>query len=206
MKQSSKLPLTVSSISTFNYKLARFGYDILSPLLPNDYSCKDTFSFLSQIKNANFSQKLLVSYDVTRLFTTTPLQETVNIDLNVTRKELKKLFLFATSQTRFICNSKFYNQINGVALGSPVAPVLANIFMGFLESKWLNEYKFNKAKFYLRSIEDILPAFDNEQDLLNFLNLLNNRHSNIEFTIEKQINHSIAFLDVLIPRYFLNNF
>ena len=86
MKQSSRLPLTDSSISTFNYKLARFGYDILSPLLPNDYSCKDTFSFLSQIKNANFSQKLLVSYDVTRLFTTTPLQETVDIDLNVTRK------------------------------------------------------------------------------------------------------------------------
>ena len=56
----------------------------------------------------------------------------------------------------------------------------------------------NKAKFYLRYVDDILAAFDNEQDSLNFLNFLNNRHPNIKFTIEKQNNHSIAFLDVFI--------
>ena len=70
--------------------------------------------------------------------------------------------------------------------------------MGFHESKWLNEYNLNKSKFYLRYVDDILAAFDNEQDSLNFLNFLNNRHPNIKFTIEKQINHSIAFLDVFI--------
>ena len=83
-------------------------------------------------------------------------------------------------------------------MGSPLAPVLANIFMGFHESKWLNEYNLNKPKFYLRYVDDILAAFDNEQDSLNFLDFLNNRHSNIKFTIEKQINYSIAFLDVFI--------
>ena len=83
-------------------------------------------------------------------------------------------------------------------MGSPLAPVLANIFMGFYESKWLNEYNLNKPKFYLRYVDDILAAFDNEQDSLNFLNFLNNRHPNIKFTIEKQINHSITFLDVFI--------
>ena len=83
-------------------------------------------------------------------------------------------------------------------MGSPLAPVLANIFMGFHEAKLLNEYNFNKPKFYLRYVDDILAAFDNEQDSLNFLNFLNNRHPNIKFTIEKQINHSIAFLDVFI--------
>ena len=46
-----------------------------------------------------------------------------------------KLFLFATSQTHFILNNKFYNQIDGVAMGFPLAPVLANIFIGFYESK-----------------------------------------------------------------------
>ena len=50
----------------------------------------------------------------------------------------------------------------------------------------------------LRYVDDILAVFDNEQDSLNFLNLLNNKHPNIIFTIEKQINHSIAFLDVFI--------
>ena len=53
-------------------------------------------------------------------------------------------------------------------MGSPLDPVLANIFMGFCESKWLNEYNLNKPKFYLRHVDDILAAFDNEQDLLNF--------------------------------------
>ena len=55
-------------------------------------------------------------------------------------------------------------------MGSPLALVLAKIFMGFHESKWLNEYNFNKPKFYLRYVDDILAVFDNEEDSLNFLN------------------------------------
>ena len=70
--------------------------------------------------------------------------------------------------------------------------------MDFHESKWLNEYNLNKPKFYSRYIDDILAAFNNEQDSLNFLNFLNNRHLNSKFTIEKQINYSIAFIDVFI--------
>ena len=164
-----KLRPIVSSIGTFNYNLARFLFDFLSPLVPNDYSCKDTFSFASQIKNIIFPKKFLVSYNVTSLFTNIPLQETIDIainlifnhnpNLNITRKELKKLFLFATSKTHFIFNSKFYNQIDGVAMGSPLAPVLANIFMGFHESKWLNEYNLNKSKFYLRYVEEHSSCF-----------------------------------------------
>ena len=109
--------------------------------------------FVSRIKNEWLSKKFLVSYDMTSLFTNIPLQETIDIaislifnhnpNLNITRKELKKLFLFATSQTHFIFNSKFYNQIDGVAMGSPLAPVLVNIFMSFHESKWLNGYNLN---------------------------------------------------------------
>ena len=83
-------------------------------------------------------------------------------------------------------------------MGSPSAPVLANIFMVFHESKWLNKYNLKKHKIYLRYVNDILAAFDNEQDLLIFKNFLNNKHPNITFTIEKQIHHSMAFLDVFI--------
>ena len=88
--------------------------DLVSPLVPNDYSCKDTFSFVSRIKNANLSKKFLVSYDITSLFTNTPLQETTdiainlifnhNLNLDITGKELhqrttslhQKLVLFLT--------------------------------------------------------------------------------------------------------------
>ena len=109
-----KLRPIVSSLGTFNYNLAHLLCDFLSPLVPNDYSCKDTFSFVSQIKNANLSKRFLVSYDVTSLFTNIPLQETIDIainlisnhnpNLNITRKELKnfsfslylRLILFLT--------------------------------------------------------------------------------------------------------------
>ena len=65
-------------------------------------------------------------------------------------------------------NSKFYNKIDGAAISSPLAPVLANIFMSFNKSKWLDEYYLSKPKFYLRYVDDILAAFHNEQDRLNF--------------------------------------
>ena len=57
-----KLRPIVSSIGTLNYDLARFLGDLLSLVVPDDYSCKYTFSFVSQIKNANLSGKYLVSY------------------------------------------------------------------------------------------------------------------------------------------------
>ena len=43
---------------------------------------------------------------------------------------------------------------------------------------------------------DILAVFDNEQGSLDFLNFLNNRQPIVKFTIEKQINHPIAFVVV----------
>ena len=93
-----KLRTIVSSVGTFNYNLVRFLCDIFSPLFSKYYSCKDTFSFVSQIKNAKLSKKFLVSYNVTNLFTNIPLQETIKIAINlpfyhnpnldITRKEL----------------------------------------------------------------------------------------------------------------------
>ena len=139
-----KLRPIVSSIGTFNYDFARFLCDLFSPVVPDNYSFKDTFSFVSQIKNVNLSGKFLVSYDVTSSFTNIALHKTIDIvinlifnhnpNLNITEKELKKLFLFTTLQTHFLFNGKCYNQIDGVAMGSPLAPLLANIFMGFYES------------------------------------------------------------------------
>ena len=110
--------------------------------------------FVSQIKNAHLSGNFLVSDDLTSVFTNISLQETIDIainlifnhnpDLIITKKQL---FLFATSQTYFLFKGQFYNQTDRIAMGSPLAPALANIFMGFYESKWLNEYNLNKSKF-----------------------------------------------------------
>ena len=142
-----KLRPIVWSIGTFNYNLDRFFCDLLSFLVPNNYSCKDTCSFISQIKNANLCKTFLVWYNVFSLFTNISFQQNISIainfifnrdpNLNITRKELEKLFFFATSQTHFIFNSIFFNQIDGVAMGSPLAPVLANIFMVFTNLSYL---------------------------------------------------------------------
>ena len=96
----SKLCPIVSSIGIFNYNLARFLCGLLPPLVHNDYSSKDIFHFVSQIKNANLCKTFLVSYDVTSHFTNIPFQEAIDIainlifnhnpNLNITRKELKK--------------------------------------------------------------------------------------------------------------------
>ena len=36
--------------------------------------------------------------------------------------------------------------------------------MALYKSMWLNEYNLNMSAFYLRYIDDILAAFDKEQD------------------------------------------
>ena len=78
-----KLRPIVLYIGTFNCNLTCFLCDLLSLLVPNDYPCKDIFSFVSQIKNASFSKKCIVFYHVTSVFTNIPLQETIDIDINL---------------------------------------------------------------------------------------------------------------------------
>ena len=106
--------------------------------------------FVSQIKNGNRSKKILVSYDVTGLFTNKTIDIAINLifnhnlNLKITQKEREKRFLFVTSQTYFIFNIKFYNQIDGVAMDFSLAPILPNIFVGFQETRRLNGYNLNQ--------------------------------------------------------------
>ena len=53
-------------------------------------------------------------------------------------------------------------------MSSPLDPVLANIFMFFYKSKWLNEYNLNKPKFYFIYVDEILATFGKEHYSLNF--------------------------------------
>ena len=70
------------------------------------------------------------------LFTNIPLQETIDIAINLIFNPNPNLnILFTISETDFLFNGKFYNQIDGVAMCSPLPLVLAIFFMGFYESK-----------------------------------------------------------------------
>ena len=150
----------------------------------------------------------LVSYDVCSLFTSIALQETIEIavevifennpQLKVTKPELKQLFNFATSSTHFMFSGSFYDQIGGVSMGSPLGPVLANLFMGYHEKKWLQEFDKGKILMYKRYVDDIFCMFENEKDAENFFEFLNCQHKSIKFTLEKESNKLLSFLDVLI--------
>ena len=70
--------------------------------------------------------------------------------------------------TKPFFNGKFYHKIDEVAIDSPLASVLTNIFMGYPETEWLNEYSHNK-KICLRYVDDFVSAFGKGQDSLYFL-------------------------------------
>ena len=71
--------------------------------------------------------------------------------MKLKRDILKQLFLLATAQTHFCFQSAYYDQVDGVAIGSPLTPELANVFMGHHEKIWLKQYEGPSVNFY-RSI------------------------------------------------------
>ena len=81
---------------------------------------------------------------------------------------------------------------------SPLAPVLANLFMGHHENIWLQNYSKSKVSFYRRYVEDTFCLFNSEQDTFSFFDFINKQHPNITFSMEKEANNRLAFLDVLV--------
>ena len=62
-----------------------------------------------------------------------------------------------------------YDQVDGVAIGFPLAPVLANLFMGHNEKNWIEQYKSPKPLFYRRYVDDTFRLFNNETDAIFIL-------------------------------------
>ena len=83
-------------------------------------------------------------------------------------------------------------------MGSPIAPVLANLFLGHYEQLWLNMYKGPSVHLYRRYVDDTFCLFNNEHEALLFFEFFNSRHDSIKFTMEKEANNTLAFLDVFI--------
>ena len=119
-----------------------------------------------------------------------------NPNIKITKKDLKKLFEFATSGAHILFDGNYYDQIDCVAMGSPLGPVLDNLFMGFYEKQWLKEFNFCKILLYHSYVDDIICLFNCEVDAMKFFDYLNSRNSNIKFTFEKQnrVQHFLIYL------------
>ena len=120
---------------------------------------------------------------------------------NFNRNGSKKLLRMALQNNFFNFDGKIYKQTDGVAMGSPLGPSLANAFLCFHEQIWLNDCPEDfKPVYYRRYVDDIFALFRSPDHLEKFTNYLNSKHKNIKFTYEKESNNSLPFLDILISR------
>ena len=122
-------------------------------------------------------------------------------DLNISEKDLTSSFNFATYETHFLFKSKFYDQIDGVAMGSSLAPALANLFMSHYEKEWLSNYDVALPSYYRRHVDDIFWVLNSHDEAKRFFSYPNSRHPNVKFTIETGLNKVIPFLDALIGNH-----
>ena len=66
----------------------------------------------------------------------------------------------STTSVEFSFNNKMYKQIDGVAMGSPLGPALANVLVGYQEEK-LFIYN-NQPLIYFRYVDDTFAMFEDE--------------------------------------------
>ena len=150
--------------------------------------------------------------DVDSLFTNIRLEETTEIFTNelfkesetvegLSKTDLKELLSLATKDSYFIFDGTLYKQIDGVAMGSPLGPTLANAFLVYHEKNWLEHCPMEyRSLYYRRYVDDIFVLFNSAEHLKRFYSYLNSRHLNISLTIENEKDNRISFLDVNIIR------
>ena len=126
---------------------------ILKPLVgKSPHHINNTQDFVEQVRHITLvAGECLSSYDVSALFTSVPIDPVLKIlkDLLVKDPTLKDrmvigiddiilLLEFCLKNTYFSFQGQFFEQVEGVAMGSPVSPIIANLYMEYLEQKALS--------------------------------------------------------------------
>jgi len=151
----------------------------------------------------------MVSYDVSALFTSIPIDTAIKVirrrleeDTTLpNRTELSpdqiiQLLQFCLETTYFVCKGTFYGQIRGAPMGSPVSPAVADLVMEDFEKKALNSSPVIPEVWY-RYVDDtftVLPS----HSIDIFTQHINSIDSNIQFTIEPEADDKLPFLDICI--------
>ena len=217
----------LSAINTPEYHLAKWLETQLKPLLHSDYAVASSSAFIGELELLRpSSSDLCVSFDIKSLFTNVPLGEVIddivktvfpegsppllfgdikpasteekkkNTAKRITKTVFKNM-LKICSESIFVYNDNVYKQHDGVAMGSPLAPLLAEWFVSKVETDILNSNIDCKPLFYRRYVDDVFALFKCEKDRDSFFTVLNKAHPNLQFTMEVS-SGSLPFLDTEI--------
>ena len=201
----------ISQIGTCTYNIAKFLLPFIQPHTTNNYTVNDTFHFVSMIDNKDHSL-FMASLDVDSLFTNIPLDETIEILTNkiyagvdsvkgLSRSDFKRLLTVSTQGAVFYFNGCYYRQRDGVAMGSPLGPALANAFLCHHEEYWLENCPLAFAPiFYARYVDDIFVLLKSREHVERLAHYLSSQHPNINFTFEMEDSDCLPFLDVKVFR------
>ena len=172
---------------------------------------KDSSESAKDIINQNLGC-FFASLDADSLFTNAPLDETIKICIDelfksemtvcgLNRREMFEMLSLTLKESIILFDNKYYSQIDGVAMGSPLGPTLANVFLCYHESNWLKDCpKDLKPVYYKIYVDDIFVLFNKPEHAQSFLEYMNKKHKNMKFSIETEMNGSLSFLDVKIFR------
>ena len=213
-KEGCPLRPILSMTGSPQYKVSQWLCELLEPVVAK-YSTRcvrDSFQFVDLLKSKlPRSTGHMCSFDIVSLFTNVPLHETIDICMNslyrddmveliytaIREDSLRKLLLMVTSGVEFSFDNIMYQQTDGVAMGSPLGPVLANIFVGYCESLIPDAWW---PSLYCRFVDDSFAHFDDRQQSEDFLLRLNGLHPALKFTCEHEVSGKLPFMDVLVDR------
>ena len=151
----------------------------------------------------------MVPFDVKSLFANVPLDRTIDIVLrriydkhelqtSIARSEMKKLLILCAKNVHFTFDNVIKVQNDGMAMGSPLRPVLSDIFMIELETS-LSPELIDYIQFWKRYVDDTI-CFIKAGSVNYILSVLNSFDMNIKFTYELEHDGKLPFIDVLLCR------
>ena len=213
-KEDIPLRPIVSSINSVTYNIAKYLTSVLSPLVGlserNVLNSKDFIEKVQDIKVEG--DECIASFDVSALFTSVPPDQAVDVarkrlvnDPNLGSRtklspdQLCQLLELCLSTTYFIFDGKFYKQKHGCAMGSPISPVLANLYMEEFEDVALNSFTGTPPTHWFRYVDDTWVKIKSTE-LDSFFDHINNCDKFIKFTVEKVKDRKLAFLDCVQDR------
>ena len=199
-----------SNINTATYNLANCLTKLLAPLRESEYISKSTKDFIGKVKAKKVPNSYqMVSFDVKSLFTNVPRDRLIDnvlrrihdkheLQTSITRSEMKELLILCTKNVHFTFDNVIKVRNNGVAMDSPLGPVLSDIFMIELEISILPELTYY-IRFWKRYVNYTI-CFIKVGSVNYILSVLNSFDVNIEFTYELEHEGKLPFLNVLLCR------